>query len=914
MIKRIMRVSVITALVIFLIFILLHIVAALILLFGIRFDNLDFNQIEISGLSVSLNPKLVVTIDEITVKEPAADKEESSDIKKMLSKIRMGFLSLYMVDQIEISKINSDIGTIKVEYKEGTFNISNQYGHANINLGWIEGIGISYFIKDAQISDYNISVCGSGYFDPISETFYSELTYDSKFLSGNFNASGKDGKIKIQFSRQIFNIYDINGTFVGNAQIDIKDRSGNISGFGRALGIEGVISASLSGNILNISIREASTQSLSMLSNTLPVSNNIKDWIHGKIKANIFKINEVKIDIDIARKLPLLDTLYVNATAFDADIKFNEKLPSAQTDLLDIAIEKSFLKITAKEAEYENQKADVNVEIANLYNSDATLTLSIDTPALFDQSIRRLVAVYGADLDITEHSGENITDINLIVPLSDSDRSELNISAAAKNGAANLFGVDLRFRDINLSIEDSLVILNQVNLDVSEIKNVQIDGKIDPSLKKFNLTTTISNATILKRLAFTTRRIQTDIYGRWNDREVNVSVPDFNAEFSGSNGTFSANITDITPLKRYVPLMQVLDLSGGNMHFEKKGENARADFNISMNTPILFNKGAPITNMTGELKIYPDGFSLAAMDNKLTFSQYENFSKGSIKDLELNIEAVINYIQRRKRLLEEAEFTDSGDRQIYVTADSCALLYKNHRLLTDTFSFYHVGDRSEINLKYRNAELSIGKNQSNIAIRGNRIGTRWIRELSGINMSSGVWDLSAYGSTDSADLYAVIYIKDAVIEDAMIISNVIALINTLPSLVQFKKPGFSSRGFRVNNGVVELYYASGVLYINAMRLMGDNSDILAQGSIDLKNNEVNIYASIQSVKNAASLIGKIPVIGYLLLGDNNRIENVLHITGKIESPDVKSEVVEEVIFYPINVLKRTLTLPLTIFN
>lgn len=864
-------------------------------------------------MSVSLNPKLVITIDEVTAKSSDGE-EDALDVKEILSKVRMGFLSLYIVDRIEISKINSDIGAIKVEYKGGTFYVSNQYGHASINLGWIEGIGISYFIREVQISDYNISVRGSGYFDPLSEVFYSELTYDSKFLSGNLNASGKDGKIKVQFSPQTLNLYDISGTFVGVAQIDIKERSGTINGFGRALGIEGAISAGLNGNVLNVSIKEANAQSLSMLANILPVSNNVKEWIHGKITAGIFQINEVKIDIDIAQQSPLLDTLYVNATAFDANIKFDEKLPPAQANSLNIMIEKSFLRITAKEAEYEGQEANVSVEIANLYNSGAVLTLSIDTPALFNRSIGRLTAVYGADLDITEYSGENMTNIHLTVPLSDTERSELNISTVAQNGAINLFGVDLNFRDINLSVEDSLVMLNQVNLNIPDIKNVQINGKIDPTLRKFNLTTTISDAAIFKRLALTARRIQADIYGIWNDSEVNVSIPDFNARFGGSNGMLSANITDITPLRRYVPLMQILDLSGGNVYFEKRGENAKADFNISMNAPILFNKGDPITNMTGELKIYSNGYSLAAMNDKLTFSQYDNFSKGSIKDLELDIEAVIGYIQRRKRLIDEVEFEDNVDRQIYVTANNCALFYKKYRLLTDVFSFYHINDRSEINLRYRDAELSIEKDQSNIAVRGNRIGTRWVRELSGINMSSGVWDVSAYGNTGSADFYAVIYIKDAVIEEAMIISNVIALINTLPSLVQFKKPGFSSRGFKVNNGVVELYYASGVLYINAMRLIGDSTDILVQGSIDLKNDEINIYAAIQSAKNAASLIGKIPVIGYLLLGDNNKIEHVLHITGTIEEPDVKSEIVEETIFYPLNVLKRTLTFPLTIFN
>jgi hypothetical protein len=45
------------------------------------------------------------------------------------------------------------------------------------------------------------------------------------------------------------------------------------------------------------------------------------------------------------------------------------------------------------------------------------------------------------------------------------------------------------------------------------------------------------------------------------------------------------------------------------------------------------------------------------------------------------------------------------------------------------------------------------------------------------------------------------------------------------------------------------------------------------------------------------------------VGNDGKIENIMHITGVIDDPKVKTAITKEFVFYPASVLRRTLTLP-----
>jgi hypothetical protein len=63
------------------------------------------------------------------------------------------------------------------------------------------------------------------------------------------------------------------------------------------------------------------------------------------------------------------------------------------------------------------------------------------------------------------------------------------------------------------------------------------------------------------------------------------------------------------------------------------------------------------------------------------------------------------------------------------------------------------------------------------------------------------------------------------------------------------------------------------------------------------------------LKDYSKIVGAIPVINYVLLGDNNRVETQVDIKGDIEDPEISTNFTKDTITAPVNIGKRILTSP-----
>ena len=62
-----------------------------------------------------------------------------------------------------------------------------------------------------------------------------------------------------------------------------------------------------------------------------------------------------------------------------------------------------------------------------------------------------------------------------------------------------------------------------------------------------------------------------------------------------------------------------------------------------------------------------------------------------------------------------------------------------------------------------------------------------------------------------------------------------------------------------------------------------------------------------------SSISKIPLVGYILLGDDT-VSTSLTLTGKLDDPTIDTQVAKDIAVAPWNILKRTLTYPMKLFE
>lgn len=900
---------------IFALFILALFLLAAVAVYGVHFDRLALKEAELSGVSFSLRPRAKIAIDEITINSNGANA--SVNPRELMRQVRLGFFALFAIEELEIKQLSTDYGYVSILYKDEKFRISHDLGIAELNLGWIQGSGISYVIKELSIDEYNLTARGGGYFEPIGERFFLELSYASKYIDGSLSATSELGKANVKVGKNSFRIAEITGDFSGDLALDLVAKNGHFIGQADVLGIAGKVRIDSNTTLLSVEVTNAKSSSLEALSKVIPIPGEVQKWIYGYAKADYYEAERFKLDIDLQERMPIFESMYLNAHAFGVDIEFDDELPSASSDNVFVTIENSAIKISANEAFYEGQSAAVLTVITDLYTyGDQTLYLGIETEAIFDKHLQKLVGVYGANVDLLQIDGKTRTIISIVLPILAVENTKVNVMTHAENGKILLNGVPLDFNEIDLLVNNSLVRLNTVSLAIDGISSANFSGTIDAERNQIALEADLHGVALLKNVAIVADDLSFVIDGSWDKTSGKILIDDLDTNITVDENGTQVSISDLMKLKLYMPILQFLKTGGGAYRMHRVGNETKSDFHIVSDDPLFFDTLNPITDIYGQVTTAPNHITAELMDRKITVENRDNFTSIKVKNLEIDMYGLKNFADKLRNSISATDNSSADDRNTstFVYGERSAIRYKDHRFLADTFSLYRDGDHHDFLMSYGNSTASVIKNGSDITINANRLNSDWVQALSGVRMSGGIWNMSALGRVESEDIYAIIHIEDTTIERAKLFTNVIALINTIPSLVQLRNPGFDAKGFKIINGVIEIYYHNGKIYINSLRLIGINTDIIAQGTIDITNDIVDVYASVQTAKAASGLISRIPIVGYLLLGSDHKIENILHITGSTENPKVETNLVKGTIIYPFGVIKRTLTLPVKMFE
>jgi hypothetical protein len=147
-------------------------------------------------------------------------------------------------------------------------------------------------------------------------------------------------------------------------------------------------------------------------------------------------------------------------------------------------------------------------------------------------------------------------------------------------------------------------------------------------------------------------------------------------------------------------------------------------------------------------------------------------------------------------------------------------------------------------------------------------------------------------------------------KDFKVYNNVMALINTLPSLAVLQDPGFSTKGYQIKSGIAKYRMIKDEKIIfDSISIKGTSSSIVGEGYIDLKKKTVNIKLAIQTAKDFGKVVGKIPVLGYILMGKDKSMTIGLKVKGSIDKPEITTSAAADVLSLPLRIIKRTLETP-----
>jgi hypothetical protein len=210
--------------------------------------------------------------------------------------------------------------------------------------------------------------------------------------------------------------------------------------------------------------------------------------------------------------------------------------------------------------------------------------------------------------------------------------------------------------------------------------------------------------------------------------------------------------------------------------------------------------------------------------------------------------------------------------------------------------------------------VKLSKKGKNISIEALRVKDRLLHPLINFNgLKNGRYTFKSYGDLNKL-MHGEIIIEGGIMSDFKAYNNTLAFINTLPALATLNSPGFSKKGFYIKKGVAKYRKIGEKIIFDTIYIEGTSASIVGKGEIDLKKNTINMNMAVQTARELGKVVGNIPLLGYILMGEDKSMTVGLTITGSLDKPKVTTSATKELLKLPLDLIKRTLQSPAHIIN
>lgn len=176
-------------------------------------------------------------------------------------------------------------------------------------------------------------------------------------------------------------------------------------------------------------------------------------------------------------------------------------------------------------------------------------------------------------------------------------------------------------------------------------------------------------------------------------------------------------------------------------------------------------------------------------------------------------------------------------------------------------------------------------------------------------LQNGRYTLKLSGDPEET-MKGKIIVEGGVMKDFKAYNNTLAFINTLPTLAVLQNPGYSSEGFTIEEGVAEYtMIKQDKIVFDSIYIKGTSATIAGTGEIDLEKRTIRLDLAIHSGRELGKLVGSLPIVGYIITGDDKSMTFGLQITGSLDKPEVKTSATQDILALPLKILQRALDAP-----
>lgn len=389
--------------------------------------------------------------------------------------------------------------------------------------------------------------------------------------------------------------------------------------------------------------------------------------------------------------------------------------------------------------------------------------------------------------------------------------------------------------------------------------------------------------------------------------EINLNADALKAHFSTIPQGWKVSLDDISLLSKRSPILRHYHVDNGFMDLFYTGESSKYTFNGEINYPysLMVINDQPTTRYRFS-GVYRDEQSTIRINDRLILTH----TPDSIMIRANN--AGIDMPQLSKFLSENHDANSSNTDQssslpIRINATNTYLyLMKGRKIVADTLDATLNNNDLDAALRHRQGFATLKMRNGLFSIDGREFNDKFMEHLFMFSdFYGGKFSFQAKGDSDTFE--GIMRIENTILKDYKVLNNVLAFINTVPSLATFSLPNYNTQGLPVKEGYAHFAYNKGKVNIDNFTLNSPEIKILGEGHADLKAE--TLLASLTLKTDLGSKLAKVPMVGYILFGEDGSISTTVTVSGKLDDPKVETAIAKEIVTAPFNILRRTLVYP-----
>ncbi len=463
---------------------------------------------------------------------------------------------------------------------------------------------------------------------------------------------------------------------------------------------------------------------------------------------------------------------------------------------------------------------------------------------------------------------------------------------------------------LKLTYAEKIVIIDQLSMDMENFVKGSLHGIYDLATGKGALLLDqLEIESLGKNIPdFSAKNLSVSL--AVTDGVISAIIPNLGVSYQWKRSSkWAVHISALGKLYDYSNFLQRYNLNRGTVDIWKTGANSLMfSGRITYPYSFLVKNNIPVNVYTVKGR-YEEGNFEATIDNDIHL-HYADRMQITSSGIGYNFSALRAYLE--DHLGKEVDKSKDDIPDFDLQADKTVLyLNADQNAPADQLQIHSENGKLTGKLAFGKGKAELEMNNVQFTLLGQDFGEKFLDGILKDSQFIG-GKLSFYVSGLLTKFKGVVKIDDSVVKNGAVLNNIMAFISTVPDLITFSLPGYSLQGMPFSRLYAGFFYDNHTIDVKTFAIESNALDMTGTGKINLVKNSIKM--NIDLISKTKKYISKIPLIGYLLVGDTKIPTITLNVEGKLNDPEVSTSVYKEIVKTPFDILLRTISLPVHLFD